>query len=264
MIKILELTNFKCFKKQTFPFSSLNVLAGINGMGKSTVIQSILLLRQNYLLGLLQNGKGLQLNGDLVHIGNAKDLLYQYFDTSEISIGIQTNNCGHASWSWDAKNEQDYLPSINRNDTNPMIFKHQIFQNDFHYLNAERIGPRVYFETSNYRVRNQNQIGIYGEYAANYLAENQNNKIPIESLKHPDVEGLTLYEQVNAWLGEIRYGTRVNISSNIDMGLVGVSYQFIGGADVSNRFRPTNVGFGLSFILPILVAVLASKPGTIL
>ena len=34
MLQSVELTNFKCFQKQAFHFSSLTVLAGLNGMGK--------------------------------------------------------------------------------------------------------------------------------------------------------------------------------------------------------------------------------------
>lgn len=48
------------------------------------------------------------------------------------------------------------------------------------------------------------------------------------------------------------------------MSLVSLNYQFIGGKEVGNKFRPTNVGFGLSYLLPILVAVLSSKPGSLI
>jgi len=31
----------------------------------------------------------------------------------------------------------------------------------------------------------------------------------------------------------------------------------------SNRYRPTNVGFGLTYVLPVVIACLASRPGGI-
>jgi len=48
MITGLKLNNFKCFGDETeFRFSRFNVLYGKNGRGKSTAIQSLLLLSQN-------------------------------------------------------------------------------------------------------------------------------------------------------------------------------------------------------------------------
>ncbi len=266
MITAVKLKNFKCFKDKTIKLSSLNLWTGLNGMGKSTFIQALLLLRQNFELGLLQKNKGLALNGELAKIGLAKDLLYQYFEKHEITIGITIDKKVSASWKWDASSESDTLPMIEHGGAPEAVFKKKIplFEDNFHYLNAERLGPRVYAETSSFNVVNRNQLGQQGEYTINYLAEFQNREISIKQLRHPKSTGLTLYEQVNAWMGEIRPGTRVNISSNLDMSLVGLRYQFLGGSDAGNRFRPTNVGFGISFLLPVLVAILSSEPGTLL
>ena len=46
MIESVEFRNFKCFKSQSMRLGPLTLLTGLNGMGKSTVIQSLLLLRQ--------------------------------------------------------------------------------------------------------------------------------------------------------------------------------------------------------------------------
>lgn len=43
-----QLKNFKCLSKVTFEFGNLNLLAGANGCGKSSLIQALLLLRQTY------------------------------------------------------------------------------------------------------------------------------------------------------------------------------------------------------------------------
>lgn len=262
MISKIKLTNFKCFENETIKLKSFNLFTGLNGMGKSTIIQALLLLRQNNDIRLLN--EGISLNGEFLKLGNCKDLLYQYFDSKEIGIEIAGDNI-KSSWKWNAETDTDYL-SLKKKDsqTNKDIFQLSLFNENFHYLHAERIGPRVFFETSTHTVVKQNQLGIHGELAANYLAVYQNNPIPIKKLRHSDKEGLTLYEQINAWLGEIRPGTRINVTTNLDMSLVGLSYEFIGGSDVGNRFRPTNVGFGISYLLPVLVAILFSKPGALI
>ncbi len=42
MITEIEFKNFKCYKENSIKLSKLTVLTGLNGMGKSTVIQGIL------------------------------------------------------------------------------------------------------------------------------------------------------------------------------------------------------------------------------
>ncbi|MDQ1354968.1 MAG: hypothetical protein QG657_5277 [Acidobacteriota bacterium] len=264
MITEIKLKNFKCFEDESIELKPLNLWTGLNGMGKSTVIQALLLLRQNYELGLLQKDEAISLNGDLVKIGNSKDLLYQYFKDQYIGIAITIDGASTVGWTWDAGTNADNLPFKEKKSELNASFETTLFGPNFHYLNAERLGPRVYFETSTYDVINQNRLGLRGEFVANYLAEFASNQIPIPQLKHPSASGLTLYEQVNAWMGEIRPGTRINVAGDSDMSLVGLRYQFVGGKDAGNRFRPTNVGFGLSFLLPVLVAILSSKTGSLL
>jgi predicted ATPase len=100
MIAEIGLDNFKCFENETFGLTSFNLFTGLNGMGKSTVIQALLLIRQNHDLQLLN--KGIALNGELVQLGNCKDLLYQYFSSREIGIEISADENTNAVWKWNA------------------------------------------------------------------------------------------------------------------------------------------------------------------
>ena len=98
MIKTLHLRNFKCFASQSFRLGHLTLLTGLNGAGKSTVLQSLLLLRQSKLDGLLDQ-TGLSLNGALVQLGTARDIFYEdaeedavWFRISkEFNIQFQSN-----------------------------------------------------------------------------------------------------------------------------------------------------------------------------
>ncbi|KAA6318272.1 hypothetical protein EZS27_031698, partial [termite gut metagenome] len=91
MLQSIELTNFKSIKKHRFPLRKLNLLLGLNGTGKSSFIQSLLLFRQSditskYKMEGVKSDTGiiindydtLKLNGDYVHIGTTKDARYQY------------------------------------------------------------------------------------------------------------------------------------------------------------------------------------------
>lgn len=57
MINEIKLQNFKVFEDESFNIKPLTLITGVNGMGKSTLIQSLLLLKQNYELGYLSNPK---------------------------------------------------------------------------------------------------------------------------------------------------------------------------------------------------------------
>ena len=72
MITSLNIKNFKAFKEADLSFANLTLLSGLNGMGKTTVIQSLLLLRQSYEKKTLHD-KGLFLKGDYLTIGGGKD-----------------------------------------------------------------------------------------------------------------------------------------------------------------------------------------------
>ena len=84
MIKKISVRNFKCFEDFSLPLKRVNLLSGINGMGKSTVIQSLLLLRQSARDGEM---KGLRLNDEYVRLGSGSDILYEKAETEEIELG---------------------------------------------------------------------------------------------------------------------------------------------------------------------------------
>ena len=68
MLNQLRISNFKCFEDLDLTCASLNLLCGLNGMGKSSVIQALLVLRQSLQTGHLQQGR-LVLGGALVDLG---------------------------------------------------------------------------------------------------------------------------------------------------------------------------------------------------
>ena len=99
MIKSLSLTNFKSIGKTLIvndddepiegklEFSPLTIFCGKNSSGKSTVLQSILLLAQT-LQNNLQSQK-LILNGPMVNLGNVDDIKSVFSKSRDISINIE-------------------------------------------------------------------------------------------------------------------------------------------------------------------------------
>lgn len=263
MIQLLRLNNFKRFEDQTFELRGLNLLSGLNGTGKSSVLQSLLLLRQSYEQGLLQS-TGLALNGDLIRLGTARDILCDNAKENKISFELTWNDEKKVVWPFIYDSGADVLMLDQRNVLSAPCFHESLFSDKFHYLQAERLGPRTSFEMSDFQVRQHRQLGSRGEYTSHFLTIFGDEKIPHHKLAHSKASSLTLTNQVEAWMGEISPGTRIHLTPNSGIDLVGLRYSFVLGNDVSSEYRPTNVGFGITYTLPIIVAVLSSSPGTLL
>ncbi len=261
MISSLHLINFKTLENQFLKFRPLTLLSGINSTGKSSVLQSLLLLRQSYHQELLPK-TGLALNGELVHIGTAQDAFCERAKNNYIGFELVWKDGSKGRWNFNYdldKKDADVL-NLALESVDSEVYKASIFSNNFHYLQAERLGPRPYNETLDYQVRIRRQLGTMGEYTAHFLYVYGRKAIVIPNLNYPQAKSMDLIDQVEAWMREVSPGTRIKITSNSDMGLVNLQY-FYGD---SNPYRATNVGFGITYTLPIIVAVLASEPGTLI
>jgi predicted ATPase len=247
------------------------VLSGLNGTGKSSAIQSLLLLRQSYQQNLLRT-TGLALNGDLIHIGTAKDALFE--GAKEDMIGFKLalgDGTVKGTWRFNYNRESDVL-ALDLQDPEVVDFIHSpnaiynssLFGSDFQYLQAERLGPRRFFETSDFMVSQRKQLGSAGEYTAQFLAIFGKESIGNSTLGHPEAASNTLQDQVEAWLGEVSPGTRISLTPNLGTDTISLQYSFVTGNQVSNKYRATNVGFGITYALPIIVAALSAVPGSLL
>ena len=263
MITELHVQNFKCFEDRTIPLNYLTLLSGLNGMGKSTIIQAFLLLRQSHDgYGRIT---GLDLNGELTSLGTARDVRFENAQTDEMSISFVNEHMGSLLWRFGIDPATDVLMVQQGPDqVCPNLAQLNLFNNNFHYLNAERLGPRNLLGTSDFQVRQLRQLGAQGQFTIHFLSLFGNEDIPVTDLQHPNAMSLSLLNQVEAWLSEISPGARLNITSVPEMDLVGLRYSFTFGRNETNPYRTTNVGFGLTYTLPILVAILSSKPGSLI
>ena len=134
MIKSIHIRNFKSLKDISMTPSNLNLLMGLNGMGKSSFIQSMLLLRQNTDSGL---GK-IALNGLLTEIGNGRDALYQ--DAVDEVIGFDFEmESDDVSDTFSCRLK--YHAESNVLDNNAkwqveQMMRYPLFNNDFQYLTS--------------------------------------------------------------------------------------------------------------------------------
>ena len=261
MIRKILLRNFKCFESEAIPIGEFTLLAGLNGMGKSSVIHSLLLLRQSYLDGLLPE-TGLELNGSLVQLGTARDVLYEDSQSDEFEIGVAWTDGVQASFVLRYHREADVL-RIDPLSIDRQVFTRPPFTDSFHYLRAERLGPRTTNAVSDFQVREHRQLGTVGEYAEHFLYVYGDERVD-DRLLHGRVGSNDLRSQVQAWLHEISPGTEVHLEIHPQMDIVNLQYSFVTGEQRSSHYRSTSVGFGITYVLPVLIAALSAKPGSIL
>jgi predicted ATPase len=258
MIQKIEVSNFKCFINQPFNLANLTAFAGINGVGKSTIIQSLLLLRQSFESTLLQIQNKVDLfNYSFIDLESAENLCNINAYPKTVSIKIDTTNSGHHEWIIDAsKPKEKILPAEYKG--NGGFEKDPLFTSRLHYLTSERIGPRKRYFRSAERVFNS-ALGIQGELTAAYIfnALRNNEEIGIANLKHPSASSTQLYENINLWLSEIvntSITTRVSEESEESLRL---TYNIKGSN--GGEFSAMQVAFGYSYNLPVIVAVLIAK-----
>jgi predicted ATPase len=260
MINKIRLQNFKCFKDLEIELGSLNLFAGLNGMGKSTVIQALLLLRQSCKQGYLP--EQICLNGDYVQLGTGRDVLYEYAEKEPVIghevIGIEiTENGVKSSISIKYSKDADVLKNIN-----PPVLDIGSIAGNFDYLNAERTSPQTIYPKSSYHVGTMHQLGNNGQYTVHYLSENQDKPVPWDSCNGKEK---TLRGAVQYWLNEISPNINIEIQNIDNTDLSKIGYYFFDKAKVRrNTFRPTNIGFGVSYVLPVIVALLKATAGSIL
>jgi len=279
MIQSLELKNFKSIKKKEFKLRNLNVLLGLNGQGKSSFIQSLLVLRQS---DKLDQGE-LKLNGGengLANIGTTKDALYQYSKAEGLTIKIQFQDTTAYKMEFDYKIDADvFIQKLEKNLYGESKHKlnrvQSLFDKNFQYLNAQRVEPKSLNVTSYSNVVDGNSIGKYGQYTAHYIELRGNENVLFDNLLHEksktfdevrnrEVINRTLINQINLWLGEISPGVNVR-TTKISSDFVLLEYVFqqpnFGN---TNRYKPENVGFGISYALHVVTALLSAKPGQLI
>jgi predicted ATPase len=161
MIHKIRVQNFKKFEDQSLDIGALTLLTGINGMGKSSILQSLLLLRQSYQQRLLRL-TGLALNGDLVHIGTAKDALFEDAKEEIIKFILTFPDGIEAIWQFGYNSEESIMKGLS-NKVAADIYQHSLFGDNFQYLQAERVGPRTSSIMSDFQVREHQQLGNMGE-----------------------------------------------------------------------------------------------------
>jgi predicted ATPase len=267
MINEINLRNFKCFLDTKVNLNNLTVLTGANAVGKSSLIHSLLLIRETFDKTKFGNEHSslkdlsqvkISLNGEYnLNLGDSAQILSSSADSEYISFCI--NNCFHFKYLVSKEKPEQYLNFIDckalESPDNVSIFK-----NEFYYLNAERFGPRV---AQNMATQHFSNTGTQGEFTGYTIANNILVKVDEERrFKSEQLTVPTLNKQVEYWLDFVIPGIEITTQIYNEIGRVG--FYLKRSFSDTPPLNPYNIGFGISYVLPILVSGLIATKGSLL
>ncbi len=128
--------------------------------------------------------------------------------------------------------------------------------NKIHYISADRVGPQEFYLKSN--LTPFPNVGVKGELTANILHKKKDDLVNDKLCLGEDAK--TLITQTEAWLNQIFDGAKIEIPHS-ETNIIELFFNTSASRD---RFKPINVGFGYSYILPIIVSGLIAQEGEIL
>lgn len=276
MIENLHLRNFKCFEALDLELKPLTLLTGFNAAGKSTTIQTLLLLAQT-LRRSYRGPSELLLNGGLVALGSPADVInnggtrmalgvsnseiklvwrFAVNDTNRrilstidatVNVGVDT---GHV--------RPNLLDGLRPADGGKKVFDYLNNLEALTFLSAARqVETEVYPIPTDLGIA-RGDVGPIGQYASWWLHEEGDSPVDASRCCNPLGLSSTLRGQVNAWTSDLFPGAEVNVVPVPKTGLMRLELR---SGRTSDWSRPANIGYGISYAFPILLAGLAADAG---
>lgn len=232
MIQTLELKNFKSFLDQKFDFKPLTIFAGINASGKSSITEAI----------------------DFLHSDCCKekgDYDNRVFCLNDLKSKLTKDPYYNISALWNNKN---YSIGIDLTDEIPAIGFNQndLTRTDLQILAASRIGSREYYPLQ--PLSKDPFLDRNGLFVFDYILkiDEKHEKIP-DILKH-DIS-ISFKDNLNDWLQIISPHSNLSIDITKDRKNAKPYY---------NDIEAEETGFGISYSLPIIAALLDTSIKTLI
>ena len=261
----LKIAGFKCFSDDEFVLKTITLLTGSNGTGKSSLIQALLLARLSIEKNLRHHRDEDYLNSEewndmLIPLNNGYQLkLGTIYDI----IRDKEDKKNQISISLDSEFFKFSIPDNSEEDTSVKVKFEWDKENkgipfwrkkEFYYLHTERLGPRHSLEVN---FTDFVHCGFQGEFTAQVLVKN-GQKVGFSSAMIDD-KSIKLEQQVNFWLETICPGVSI---SAIPISTMSAQIK-VRGSSGKSEMLATNIGFGISYALPVIVTGLIAKKNSL-
>jgi len=264
MLKNIRFQHFKRFIDVTVPLKPLTILTGLNGGGKTSVLHGLLLARQ--ASAGAPPPDVVQLNGPYgLELGEVQDVLHRAAEPDDGILLSMSDTAGQTHlWRFGAADVRSLNLTVEeRPSAPPSALAGEA--RTFTYLSAERLGPRDVLGASSVSPDDL-YVGYQGQYVAQVLAV-LGGKLRVSSGRlSPRTESIggvpLLRQQVELWLSDIARPVALDAEWVPGSGVTLIRYRTPGNP--VDRTRPTNMGFGVTYALPVVVAALMAPRESIL
>ncbi|MDG5750461.1 DUF3696 domain-containing protein [Qipengyuania sp. XHP0211] len=255
----LRIEQFKCFADLQVPLRHLTLFTGFNGAGKSTAIQSLLLLAQGAKSGSWVASAPesfVPLNGDIVRLGSIGDVVRagapggrvrfevaSDTETIELSLTGRSGARVLSAEATDGSPNDQLLRSLDR----------------LVHISAVRSGPADSFPMPDRPHTGVPDVGVDGRFASYWYHARADEPVAATRCL-PGSEGDTFRRQLDAWLDFLAPGANANVQILPVASALALQFRLSGTGEWK---RPANVGYGLTYAFPILVQLLASAEGDV-
>ncbi len=273
MLSRLDLSYFKCFEALHLPLKNLTLLSGSNASGKSSVLQPLVLLHQT--MREHEWSTRLMLNGESIKLGTVADVVDKVHGRRDIEIGVIDDS---QDYTWHCSGDREELSMLVYSVKTGRVAYDQ--PKPLHYLlptaistslakslanrlknltyiTAERVGPREVYALEDSQIASV--VGPAGEYAVSVLYWGRDEEV---------LAGLVIQSEVNkrlrqteAWMRRFFPGCGLDVQQISKVNSVTLGLRT---SDATDFHRPIHVGFGLTQVLPIVIAVLSAAKDDIL
>ena len=231
MLSKLDIENFKNISHQVFTLKPLTILTGLNSTGKSSLIQSILLLSKCY-----SNTKQDVLISVVAPFTDFREVRNKYENAKSLTIKADEYSLYLDSETLKINSEKKQFQKLD-------------YEKNLYFLSANRMGQEEISKLSN-----EQKIGLNGEYIFGYF-ENNKDKLLEKSLIKFLEAGHTLKAQLNEWL---QYILDLPVSLQTEK-ITATNIKVSFSSDEIDAISPFNLGAGNSYLAKILIAILMCK-----
>lgn len=227
LINALSLKNFKCFEELDVTFAPITLLTGANSSGKSSLINAILAVLQTEQFPFY-----LSPNGKYVNMGSFEEILYRNSTDKCFDIFIKfddNDNAFDTSWY---QNSTTGLPK-NMHDIDSS-YEPENFDRYFNYIGSFRQPPeRTYYQKAKAQRKIETDGGSY-----------------LDQIIEWEETGPDKLTELSNIMQQIKLFTEIRSNK-----LKGGRFELNVKITLKSDFTPlTDVGFGISQFLPIIVA----------
>jgi predicted ATPase len=256
MIEKIKIKGFKRFSEAEFALSPLTILAGMNGAGKTSVIHALLLLQE----ATRSDNSVVELNGPYsLDLGTFSDI-QNWNTTDSIQFMVAENGINH-HWKLTGSPSARYADIVIKPNIPPIAFNQK--GRAFQYLSAERFGPRSVLGSSALPLE-MIEVGTRGEFSAQVIYSFGKESILIPDLRRsPDSraeDDSLLKSETERWLSRIARSVQIDTEILAGTAVTALRFRTPNGDWV----RPPNMGFGVTYSLPVILAGLTAKEGGLL